>query len=61
MAVNIEKTFYQIFTLSHKQPTVNFKIYNNLVAEIQDARYLGMYLDGKLNHAEKTVEKTKRY
>jgi hypothetical protein len=63
VTINIEKTFYQIFTLIHKQPTVNLKINNNPVVQTQDARYLAVYLDGKLtwrNHIKKTVGKTKR-
>jgi hypothetical protein len=63
MTINTERTFYQIFTLSHKQLTINLKINNNHVVQTQDARYLGMYLYRKLtwrNHIEKTVEKTKR-
>jgi hypothetical protein len=63
MPINTEKTFYQIFNLSHKLPTTNLKINNNPVVQRQDARYLEMYLDGKLawrNHVLKTAEKAKR-
>jgi hypothetical protein len=60
MTINTEKTFYQIFTLNHKKPTDSLKINNKPVAETQEAKYLGMYLDVKLtwkNHAERTVKK----
>jgi predicted DNA-binding protein (MmcQ/YjbR family) len=59
MTINIEKTMYEIFTLSHKQPTINLKINNNAVVQTQNAIYLGVYLDGKLiwkNHIKKTTE-----
>jgi hypothetical protein len=62
MTVNTEKTSYQIFTLSHKQPTPHLKISNTPVVQTQDARYLGLYLGGKLtwrNYIEKTIEKLK--
>jgi hypothetical protein len=63
MTVNTEKTLYQIFTLNHKKPTSSLKINNKPVVQTQEAKYLGMYLDGKLtweNHVERTVKKTKK-
>jgi hypothetical protein len=63
MTINTEKTFYQIFTLNHKKPTASLKINNKPVVETQEAKYLGMYLDGKLtwkNHVERRVKKTKK-
>jgi hypothetical protein len=60
MKINTEKTFYQIFTRNHKKPTASLKINNKPVVETHEAKYLGMYLDGKLtweNHVERTVEK----
>jgi hypothetical protein len=58
LAINTEKTF---FILSHKQPRLRLKISKNPFVQTQDAKYLGVYLDGKLtwrSHVEKTVEKT---
>jgi hypothetical protein len=52
---------YQIFTLNHKKPTASLKINNKPVVQTQEAKYLGMYLDGKFtwkNHVERTVKKT---
>jgi hypothetical protein len=63
MTINTEKTFYQIFTLNHKIPIASLKINNKPVVETQEAKYLGMYLDGKLtlkNHVERTVEKLRK-
>jgi hypothetical protein len=63
MTINTEEALYQIFILSHKQPTVNLKINNSPVVWTQVARYLEIYLVGTLtwrNHIQKTVEKTKR-
>jgi hypothetical protein len=63
MIVSTEKTFYQNFILNHKQPKISLKISNKPVIQTQDAKYLGMYLDGKLtrrNHLQKTDEKTKK-
>jgi predicted membrane-bound spermidine synthase len=60
MTINTDKTFYQIFTLSHKQPIINTETSNNHIVQTQDKRYLRMYLDGKLtwrNYVKKTVEK----
>jgi hypothetical protein len=61
MTINTEKTFYHIFKLNHKKPTASLKISNKPIVETQEAKHLGMYLDGKLtwkNHVERTVEKT---
>jgi hypothetical protein len=63
MTINTEETFYQIFIMNHKKPTSTLKINNKPVVETQEAKYLGMYLDGKLtwkNHVERTVTKTKK-
>jgi ribonuclease HI len=62
MTINTEKTFYQIFTLRHKQPTISLQINNKPVVKTHVAKYLGMYLDRKLtwrNHVQKTAEKFK--
>jgi hypothetical protein len=62
MIIDTEKTFYQIFTLNHKNPTASLKINNKLIVETQEVKYLEMYLDGKVtwkNHVERTVKKTK--
>jgi hypothetical protein len=63
MIVNTEKTFCQIFTLNHKKPMASLNINNKPVVQTQEAKYLGMYLDGKLtwkNHVERTIAKTKK-
>jgi hypothetical protein len=41
--VNTEKTFCQIFTLSHKTTQNKLKIDNRPVVQTQDAEYLGVY------------------
>jgi hypothetical protein len=48
MTINRRKTFYQIFTLRHYQPTISLQINNKPVAQTHVAKYLGMYQDGKL-------------
>jgi hypothetical protein len=63
MTIDTEKTFCQIFTLNHKKPTASLKINNKPVVQTQEAKYLGMYLDGKLtwkNHVERTVKKLRK-
>jgi hypothetical protein len=60
MAINTQKTFYQIFTMSHKKPKITLKINNKPVVQTRDEIYSGMYVDGKLtwiNHIQKTTEK----
>ena len=58
------KTFYQAFSLCHKLHNFQLQIEGKEVNQLENSKYLGMYLDQKLTwkkHIEKTADKaTKR-
>ena len=63
MKVNTTKTFYQIFTLQHKKPTIKIFINDVQINQQENQAYLGMFLDQKLNwkeHVQKTAEKANK-
>jgi hypothetical protein len=63
MTISTQKAFYQIFTVSHKEPTISQQITTKPFLQIHVAKYLGMYLDGKRtwrNHAEKNLKNLRK-
>lgn len=63
MDVNLDKTFFQIFSMSNniRTPILNYN--NNTIKETKAQKYLGITLDQRLtfkNHAADTVERSER-
>ena len=62
MPVNVEKTFYQIFTLAHRIPNIHLRYDDHQIKMTQGPKYLGMTLDQKISwqkHTEITVRKAR--
>lgn len=62
MEINAQKTFYQVFSLCHSEPKVALKIGGEVIQQNEHPKYLGIYMDKKLNwqtHINKTAEKAK--
>ena len=49
LSLNIKKTHYMVFTRKKRQIRLNIKIDGHSIAEVQDTKFLGVYIDNKLN------------
>lgn len=63
MTINPAKSYFQVFTLKHKDPQIQISLENTPIQETNEAKYLGIYLDKKLTwktHAEKISESAQK-
>ena len=54
LSLNVKKTHYMVFTRKKRQIRLNIKIDGHSIAEVQDTKFLGVYIDNKLNWKKHT-------
>ena len=60
MEINASKTFYQFFSMCHKNDSFDQKINSQKLPKSESTKYLDVYLDNKLswkNHVKHTINK----